>query len=101
MNFSLLEAVDFRFIVIPALAIMGFIGLLAILSPRHFTAVSQASSQWVDTRRFWEMLDKQVDVDRVALRYCRSFGLLVVAAAVWLFLVYWTQILGLPLATGF
>jgi len=97
MDFSLLQSVDFRFIIVPALAIMGLVGLLAILSPRHFAAVSQASSRWVDTRPFWEMLDKRVNVDQVALRYCRFFGLLVVASAVWLLWVYWTQILGMPL----
>ena len=99
MDLSTIPAIDLRLVIVPALAIMALAGLLAIVSPQHFASVSRASSQWIETRKFWDVLDRRFDVDRVALRYSRLFGVAVLAAALFLLWVYWTRILALPLPT--
>jgi hypothetical protein len=94
MDLTFLASLYSRWFILPALAVMVLIGLTAFFSPKQFAAISKASSQWVDTQRYWDVLDKRVDVDRVALRHSRLFGLVVVAGALLLAWVYWVYILG-------
>ena len=66
------------------LVLTGGLGLLALLCPRLFERVATKGSQWIDTQKLIERLDRQYDVDRYILPYSRLFGLLVVASVLFL-----------------
>jgi hypothetical protein len=88
---------DLRYVVVVALGFMALIGLVAVVSPKRFAAISRSSSQWVDTSRWWAVFDRQVDVDTVALRHSRLLGLAVIASSLLLAWLYWTRVVALPL----
>lgn len=70
-----------------AAALLGFVGLsglLALVSPRLFSRVAAYGSIWVDTDRWLKRFDRRLDVDPFVLRHCRLFGLLSIAAVIWL-----------------
>jgi hypothetical protein len=60
---------------------VGF-GLVAIFSPRLFTALNARTSLWIDIDRFTRKLDRRVDVDDRVARHPRVLGALSVIAAV-------------------
>ena len=65
------------------LAVAGFFGLLAVVSPRWFIKLSTKANTWIDTSKFCEFIEKPIEVDIMAIRHCRAFGgILLVAAAV-------------------
>jgi hypothetical protein len=64
------------------LGIVGAVGLLAILSPRRFSALATRSGQWVDTNKVLAQLDKRVDIDAYVLPFSRVLGVAVLAAVV-------------------
>ena len=70
------------------LAILGAIGLLALISPRLFESVSSSSSRWVDSQKLLSILDKRVDIDHLVLPHCRLLGALVVVSVAVLALLY-------------
>jgi hypothetical protein len=88
---SLLAALEFQWIVWPALAVVFCLGLLATFSPGRFSALAMRGGKWIDTERMLEFLDKPIDVDKHVLRYSRLFGVLVAAAALLLGWIYWTE----------
>lgn len=92
MHAALLASGQLQWIVWPCLAVVFGLGLLATFAPSHFQTVAARGSHWVDIEKFVELLDKPIDVDRHVLRYSRSFGLLVSAAALWLAYVYWAYV---------
>ena len=56
------------------LGVIGALGLLAVLSPTRFSALSNRGSQWVDTSKVLTALDKRIDVDQLVLPYSRILG---------------------------
>lgn len=97
MDLTFLQWLDVRFVVVAALAVMAVIGLIGVITPRHFSAISRAGGRWIDTTHWWAALDKRIDVDHIAIRHSRVFGMLVFIAAAFLAWVYWTHVLGYPL----
>lgn len=63
-----------------SLGIVGLAGLLALISPRLFATVATSSSRWINTRRFLDYFDRQVNVDRLILPHSRLLGGLVLAS---------------------
>lgn len=62
------------------LAFVGFLGLLALLSPRWFSAVAMRGGHWVDTERVLNKLNTRIDIDAHILPHSRVLGGAVVAA---------------------
>jgi hypothetical protein len=58
----------------------GF-GVVAILSPRIFSALNARTSVWIDVDRFARKLDERVDVDDRVARHPRMLGTLSIIAA--------------------
>ncbi len=84
MNFSPLFLVaaypTWQPIVGSLLLVCGLLGLLAIVHPRWFAALSSQGSQWVDSSRMLAFLDRRFDVDRLLLRHTRLFGSLILGS---------------------
>lgn len=59
------------------LGICAAAGLLAVVAPRRFAALTQHSNHWVDTDKILATLDKKYDVDRYILPHSRIFGVIV------------------------
>lgn len=62
------------------LAVSGFLGLLALLSPRLFASVATCGKTWVDVDRLLRKLDRKIDIDDYVLHHSRMFGVMVLAA---------------------
>jgi len=73
------------------LAATGAIGLLAIISPRLFRAVSTHGSKWVDSAKFFSFFDKRFDVDGPLLQHSRVLGAAVVMAVLFLGYSLWVK----------
>ena len=58
----------------------GF-GLVAVLSPRLFTALNARTAVWIDIDRFTRKLDRRVDLDACVARHPRLLGALSITAA--------------------
>jgi hypothetical protein len=71
-----------RLVFAAVIALVGLLGLLAMVSPKGFARLSQAGGHWVDTSRLISKLDSRYDVDRRVLSHSRLFGLVVLLAAV-------------------
>jgi hypothetical protein len=63
-----------------ALVGVGLCGVVAVVSPRTFSAMSKFARRRIETNRWFAWLDKEVDVDEYFLRHTRLFGLLMIAA---------------------
>jgi hypothetical protein len=64
------------------LATLASIGVLAMVSPRHFSSMATRGSNWVDTNKLLEVLDKRIDIDESVKPFSRVLGFAVVASAV-------------------
>lgn len=62
------------------LGVIGVLGLLALVSPRHFAAIARHGGRWVDTSKVLDKLDARVDIDERILRHSRLLGVAVVAS---------------------
>lgn len=67
---------------------VGFLliaGSIAFINPRLFERFARAGSQWVDTSRWFAVMDRRVDIDQFVLRHARWFGLavLIATSALW------------------
>ena len=62
------------------LGIVGTLGLVALVSPRAFACLAEQSSRWVDASKCLEYFDRQVNVDKAVLPFCRLLGAAVVCA---------------------
>ena len=62
------------------------VGLVAVVSPRHFATLARFGNRWIDTSHFLSKLDRRVDVDDRVLPYSRFLGasVLVALGAVWI-----------------
>ena len=63
-----------------SLGVLGVLGMVAILSPKYFAAISSRSGRWVDTNKLAEVLDKRVDIDHYVLPFSRLLGAAVIAS---------------------
>lgn len=70
------------------LGIVGAVGLLAILSPSRFSALTRRSNRWVDTSKILATLDKQVDIDQYILPFSRALGIAVMVAVAVMAMLY-------------
>src|SRR3954469_14108400 len=62
------------------LAMLGCIGVVAIVSPGRFAALATRSGRWVDTNKLVEVFDKRVDIDHYVLPFSRLLGVAVLAS---------------------
>ncbi len=63
-----------------SLAIIGVVGLVAVLSPARFNALATRGAFWVDTSKLTVAIDKRFDIDRFILPFSRILGVAVLAA---------------------
>ena len=70
------------------LGLLGVLGLLALCSPRWFTAIATGSSRWIDTEKLLAPLNKSIVIDQYVLPHCRILGLAVLVATALLTAVY-------------
>ncbi len=63
-----------------ALAVIGCVGLLAVMSPTRFNMLATRGALWVDTSKVTTALDRRIDVDRFILPFSRILGVAVLAA---------------------
>lgn len=64
-------------------------GLVAVVCPTCFQRLAGLGGSWIDTDRWWAVLDQRVDIDQFVLRRPRLFGAIVVAASAYLgYLLY-------------
>jgi|GEM_PF-4789450 len=62
------------------LGALSAVGLLALLSPRGFSALAARGSTWIDTNQLLSKLDTRVDVDHYVLPFSRLLGVAVLAS---------------------
>ena len=88
-------------IVWPLVAIVVFLGAVAIVCPDTFASVARGGSTWIDSQQILQALDKKVDIDEHVLRYSRVFGIVVVGAAFYLGYIYYVHVMhgALPFTT--
>ena len=60
------------------LLLFGLFGLVAVVSPRRFRAVSTWSSRWFDSSKGLAIFDKRFNVDDFVFRHSRITGVLVI-----------------------
>ena len=76
----LLAKISMAPVVWTLLGLFSAIGLLAIVSPRHFSMITNRSSTWVDTDKLLATLDTRVDIDKYVLPFSRILGASVLVA---------------------
>lgn len=69
----------------------ALVGLLALISPRTFALVVEKANCWIDTSKFFSLLEKRIDLDRYAVRHSRVTGILVLVGTAILGWVYLTS----------
>ena len=78
MTGVLLAFVSKQAVLWTTLALLGLVGLIAVISPNRFQKLATRSGQWVDTNKLAEVLDKRVDIDRYVLPFSRLLGVAVI-----------------------
>lgn len=71
------------------LGIFAAAGLLALIAPRRFAALTQSSNQWVDTNKILATFDKRFDIDKFILPHARFLGFVVLLGVATLAYVFW------------
>jgi hypothetical protein len=71
------------------LGICSVVAVVAIVSPRSFSILTNHSSTWVDTNKLLSALDHRVDIDKYVLPFSRILGVSVLVAVAILAFVYW------------
>ncbi len=66
-----------QFVVLAALGLVGVAGLLALASPRFFSRLAYWGDLWVDTDKYADVLNYQVQIDHHVVRHSRLFGVVV------------------------
>ena len=67
----------------------ALVGLLALISPRAFALVVDKGNYWIDTSKFFSLLERRVDIDDYAVRHSRVTGMITLAGTAilgWLYL---------------
>jgi hypothetical protein len=80
MLFILFAKISLAPFVWTLLGIFSTIGLVAVVSPRCFSALTNRSSTWVDTNKLLATLDTRVDIDKYVLPFSRVLGVSVLVA---------------------
>jgi hypothetical protein len=78
MTGALLAFVSKQAVLWTTLALLGLVGLIAVISPNRFQKLATRSGQWVDTNKLAEVLDRRVDIDRYVLPFSRLLGVAVI-----------------------
>ena len=76
----LLAMISKQAILLGSLALVGIVGMIAILSPQRFAKLATRSGRWVDTKKALEVFDTRVDIDHYVLPFSRLLGVAVVAS---------------------
>lgn len=56
--------------------IFGLLGVVAVVSPKHFERLANVSSHWVDSSKLFAFLERRYDIDSYILPYSRVLGVL-------------------------
>lgn len=64
------------------LAVLASIGILAMISPGHFSRLAARGNSWVDTNKVLKVLDKRIDIDEAVKPFSRVLGFAVLASAI-------------------
>jgi hypothetical protein len=83
-----------QWLVWPLLLGCAILGTIAMVSPSFFRAIATTGSRWVDTNKLLLKLDTTVNVDQIAFRYPRVFGLAVLVASLFLASIFWLHVRG-------
>ncbi|MFI4875188.1 MAG: hypothetical protein ACIALR_07620 [Blastopirellula sp. JB062] len=63
--------------------------MVAVVCPACFEQLASISGNWIDTDRWWAILDHRIDIDQYVLMRPRLFGSIVIAASIYLgYLLY-------------
>ena len=65
-----------------AIIVCLVVGLLALLRPSLLATANSKSSRWIDSRKLFEFLDRQIYVDQIVLKHHKVFGVLSLLTAV-------------------
>jgi hypothetical protein len=84
-----IHSVNFDPVVWALLGIFAAAGLLALIAPRRFAALTQSSGQWVDTNKILATFDKRFDIDKFILPHARFLGFVVLVGVATLAYVFW------------
>lgn len=76
-----LPSIRWEFAIWALLAVAAGSALMAVVSPRLFSALNAWSSVWIDVDKLTKRLDKRVDIERHVIRHSRMLGAMTVAAA--------------------
>ena len=87
--FELIASVRWEPFIWSLLGIFGAFGLLAVVAPQRFAALTQYSGQWVNTEKVLAVLDKRVDIDHYFLPHSRLFGAMVLTGVFALAVFTW------------
>ena len=79
-QFLQMLAIAWQPLCISLMALSGLIGLIAVLSPKHFRFIATFSGRWVSTDRFLRWIDTRVDIDHWFLGHSRLFGAVLLVA---------------------
>lgn len=71
-------------VLVSLIGLSAVAGLVAVVCPNCFQRLAGFSGSWVDTDRWWEVLDRRVDIDQFVLRRPRLFGAVVFTASAYL-----------------
>lgn len=75
-------------LVLISVTLCATVGLLAILRPALLESANAKSSRWIDSRKLFELLDRQVHVDQMILKHNKVFGVLSILTAIGLTVWY-------------
>lgn len=78
------QSVALQTAVFGLLGVIAVLGMLAVVSPRHFAQIADRGSQWVDSSQFFRRLDEPLNPDKHVLRYSRIFGVAVLFSVLFL-----------------
>lgn len=64
------------------LSALASVGILAMISPHHFSKLATRGNGWIDTNKLLAVFDKRIDIDEAVKPFSRVLGFSVLAAAI-------------------